>query len=279
MAIRHWDAESTYSEGSTVIYGGTIYISRGDMNKGHVPTSQVETRVWWAKVEGGSQPEGSDAYTDIIGDGVSRTYNIQHDLGNSDVFVQMRYNDSTRQFTDARIFVLDDNNIRIDTYEPLPVDSVVVFIASVKKDKDGTISTVIGDGVSTVFEIEHGFASYNFFASIRDVASGMFVRAKVKAETPFKAVIEFTSPPPENGVQVILMHILSSGNTGDRYIHTQDTESDVWVIRHNMAKFVAVQVFDEDGVELAGVITQDYGSLCVVKVEFNHPHKGFAVVI
>ena len=274
MAIRFWYPEVMYGNGSTVIYDGTIYISRGDENRGHVPSDNTGSRVWWSKIEGGGSSGGSGKFVDLIGNGRDTVYTIQHGLGTSDVFYTMRYNDNQRMFTDADVFVIDDNTIRVETYEPLETDSIVIIITPLMNEL--TVTKTIGNGRDNEFIIEHNFGTFNYFVSVRDLRTGLFVKTNVFALDAMRAKITFTNPPAEYSLHVVLTTTMRVSE-GSQNVYSF-SNSDTWVVQHNLGRIVMIQAFDSNGTELTGNIRQDVYTLNSAIVEFNEPKTGFVVV-
>ena len=274
MAIRFWYPEVMYGNGSTVIYDGTIYISRGDENRGHVPSDNTQSRVWWSKIEGGGSSGGTNKYVDIIGNGRDTVYTIQHGLGTSDVFYTMRYNDNQRMFTDADVYVIDDNTIRVETYEPLETDSIVIILTPLMNEL--SVAKTIGNGRDTEFIIEHDFGTFNYFASVRDLRTGLFVKTNIYALDSMRTKITFTTPPAEFSIHVVLTTTMKvSEGTQNVYPFTN---SDTWVVQHNLGRIVMIQAFDNSGTALTGNIRQDIYTLNSAIVEFSEPVSGFVIV-
>ena len=99
MAVPFWDASLEYSEGSTVVYDGTLYISTAGPNIGNVPVDETgEQSVFWDMVKGsgGGGGGGSGTISEIpttsrlIGNGVDKQFTIRHNLGTREVFVVTR---------------------------------------------------------------------------------------------------------------------------------------------------------------------------------------------
>lgn len=277
MAIRHWYPEVMYGNDSTVMYDGTIWISRADENKGHVPNDTTESRVWWSKVEGSGSGSDEDytRFVDIIGDGESTVYLINHGLGCADVFYSMRFNDSYRQYTDADVYVVDDNILRVETYAPIPVDSVVITVGKAVQRR---FSEVIGDGESTEFELVHNFGTYDYFISVLNLTNSLYVRATVVATTPTKAVISFTTPPAKDSIRVVLSPNLRDYIDGEAVVIHVDTPSKVWEGVHDLGRMVQIQAFDENGIELTGNIIQDFPSLNKATIRYNNALTGYMVI-
>ena len=274
MAIRFWYPEVMYGNGSTVIYDGTIYISRGDENRGHVPSDTTASRVWWSKIEGGGSSGGSGKYVDIIGNGTDTVYTVQHGLGTSDVFYTMRYNDNQRQFTDADVYVIDDNTIRIETYEPLETDSVVIIITPLMNEM--SVAQTIGNGRDTEFIIQHNFGTFNYFSSVRDLRTGLFVKVNTFAIDAFRTKLVFNSPPQSYSMHVVLTTTMRVSE-GNQNVYSF-SNSDTWNVQHNLGKIVMIQAFDNSGTELTGNVRQDVYTLNSAIIEFNEPKTGFVVV-
>ena len=277
--IPEWDPATEYHNNSVVVYGNTMYISKADYNKGVNPALESSTRWWETVGNGGGTGDYSKKYIDVLGDGVNSVFRVRHALGSEDIFYTMRSLTSTFElsegmFVDADVTVEDANTVNVRFYEPIPENSIMITIGTGLNE--GSFTTTIQSATETEFEITHNFATKDFFASFREPDTGRIVKADVYAITPNKAKIVLSAPPVD-GLHVVLSPNACDYVTLHKYYFEQESPSNRWEIHHNMGIPVQVQVFDDDGNELTGRVTQNSNLLDVV-IEFNHAHTGYAVV-
>lgn len=146
----------------------------------------------------------------------------------------------------------------VDTHAPRPKD-----VAIVSDTKNGVVeisqkgiqgpqgergpSIVIGSGAPT---IDDGVINDLYF----DTESDQFWGPKGELGWPSEP---FFSP---------------SATT--RYIHTQPSSSDTWVINHNLGGYPSVTVVDSASTVVLGEVT--YISTSQIRVSFSAPFSGFA---
>ena len=87
-------------------------------------------------------------------------------------------------------------------------------------------------------------------------------------DTPNQVVIDQDAPN-----QVIVRTGGSAGNTR-RYVHSQATPSDTWVITHTLGGKPSVTIVDSADTYVIGEVT--YNSTSQVTVSFTAPFSGFA---
>ena len=274
MAIPEWSPDVEYGYQSTVVYEGKLYISNAGGNLDKPPASED---LWWTPIASGGGGSGTVAsdnvFVAIVGDGTSTSFTIEHDLATEYVTVSLRYSDE-RRFVRTTAYVVDDSHVKVTFRHPPAKDGIVVLIASYLASKDA-ITTTIGDGASTSFTIEHGWGTYNVFSQLRMVTTGLLVEADVTAVDPSHVRIDFAMPPESDSIAVCLAPCIPQGGA-DRYVHTQTTPSDEWLINHGLNRFVAVYTASLDGEEMNGWVKQDMTTLDSVTIRFSEPVTGIA---
>lgn len=72
-------------------------------------------------------------------------------------------------------------------------------------DGEGRFVAVIGNGTDTVIDVEHGLGTYDLFTTIRTNDSDRrYVETKMTAVSDTTLRLEFTEPPAENGMVVVI---------------------------------------------------------------------------
>lgn len=121
-AIPEWEEGVTYKLKSTVILRHILYQSIQDDNTGHNPGTEGD---WWVQVSS-SGGGGGSAYTEVIGDGVTKVFQIDHNL-NSRFYVINLINNVTGHNIGADVETIDGNSVRI-TFSTAPVNGGVNVI-------------------------------------------------------------------------------------------------------------------------------------------------------
>lgn len=147
--IADWVKGISYDEGSIVLHNHVLFVSMADYNLGHEPylRSQSETEhmsremSWWLPIRGQGSEDGMDCSTlyDIIGGPTEideptqmYAYDVFHHFNTRNLFVTARTYDPTganRSYIfDALYDMTDPKKVRVLTKEPLPLNSVIVYI-------------------------------------------------------------------------------------------------------------------------------------------------------
>lgn len=275
MAIPEWDDTTVYGQQSTVVYEGIVYISTINNNTGKVPS--LEDMYWTPLASqgtgGGAGASSRDTFVAYIGDGVSTTIDVEHDLGSENVFVELRLADERRQVRTTTV-VLDEDTVRVSFKHAPPVNGIVILIGKVESSPDAIV-TVVGDGINNTFTIEHDWGTYNIFSQFRDVQSGELVFADVTYVDPSHVQIGFSLPPDPDSIVFYMAPCIPSASI-DRCTYTQRVPSDVWVINHGLNRIVAVYTMTLDGEEMNGWVKQDITTLDSVTIRFSEPVTGIA---
>lgn len=121
-SILTWDAGTTYAQNGMVIYSGKIYTSLVSGNVGKTPSTSPDA---WKVLDTDTKPT---VFTKTIGDGVSSSITVTHNLDSQDVFVALRdVTDNT--FVDALITAVSVNEVKFSFTEPPATDSLVAIIS------------------------------------------------------------------------------------------------------------------------------------------------------
>lgn len=121
-SILTWDAGTTYTQNGMVIYSGKIYTSLVNGNVGKTPSTSPDA---WKVLDTDTKPT---VFTKTIGDGVSSSITVTHNLDSQDVFVALRdVTDNT--FVDALITAVSVNEVKFSFTEPPATDSLVAIIS------------------------------------------------------------------------------------------------------------------------------------------------------
>ena len=166
-------------------------------------------------------------------------------------------------------------------YNPAEDDGTHWMLVQGMGGSGGSAVRVIGDGTSKSFSVQHGFGTYNVVAVFRRTDGERdYVDARYSAESLASIRVEFTEPPSENGIVVIMFCAGQQAEypNGKGTVYAQATASDTWYIEHNFNSNVIVQTYGTDGHSITGQVVQgaDRNS---VTVTFSEPLAGMALVI
>ena len=137
----------------------------------------------------------------------------------------------------------------------------------------------IGDGKKTTYSITHNFGTKDLFVTLREKSTGAIVDATVTVTRPGAIRVDFTEPPASNSIILTISPAIPAVPT-EEDVRTQEilTDTTVWRMDHNLGRIVTAQAFNQNGVELVGVVKQDVATLNSVTIEFNQPVRGTMVV-
>lgn len=274
MAVPQWENGRTYSKDSTVIYNGTIYISLMDDNLNNDPDLDNGA---WAVIQGGAGGSSDCCFITMVGDGENTDYEVTHNLGTINLFIQLRTNDSARRYVEAAVRAMDSNTVKV-TFTSPPAENGIIMIMSKADRTNSVYCEAIGNGTDSVYTVTHNLGMYNFFWELRTNDDRReYVDATVTALSPTQARIEFKYPVETDAVQVMIAPCIASRWAG-RWVHAQLDPMDVWTIDHDLTRMVSIQLFGPDGTVIEGEVRQDMRNLDSVTVLFSEPVRGLAVL-
>ena len=135
-----------------------------------------------------------------IGNGSSRHITIPHELGTSEVVVQL-YDIATGEQVDANVFAATMSTVTLAFDTPPPVNSLRVNIMAF-----GTrYAYTIGDGDSTTIVVNHGLNTTNILTQLYDVATGEQVDTNIFATDANSVTLEFQDPPATDSLKVVIV--------------------------------------------------------------------------
>jgi hypothetical protein len=133
-------------------------------------------------------------YTQTIGDGSNSNIAVNHGLGSRDVAVTIRNADSPYEFIEAATYATSLNKITLDFSSAPSANSIV---ASVFLPLDGySYSRIVGDGTTSVFEINHNLNTRDVAIIVRDTESPYgFIKPYWEATTANTVSVAFEAAP------------------------------------------------------------------------------------
>lgn len=274
LAIRPWENDVEYPKDATVIYDGTIYISLNDGNLNNDPSMD---EMNWSRIQGAEGGADDGVFTTMVGDGVNTEYTIQHNLGTLNYFVQLRRNDSTRMFVNAKVSAINMNEVKVEFTNPPMENGIILMLVPGDRTRSVYCET-IGNGADSEYIVTHNLGMYNFFCELRkNNADREYVSATVSAISPTQARIVFEYPVATDGITVMIAPAIPTGWEG-RWIHAQLDPSTEWVVDHDLTRMVSVQTYSSEGYLIYGTVKQDMDMLDTVTIRFSQPVSGYAVL-
>lgn len=147
-----------------------------------------------------------------------------------------------------------------------------------------TYTEIIGDGINTVYEIEHGLNTANLFTSIKSF-DGTYVDAAVKATSLNTIEVTFNRPPAFDEPKTVIVspgaYGVSSGGEGGWGGYTRRfTSAEVWTIKKREvigapSRYLTVQVLDSNNHMMMAQIEQNNTEIII---RFNEATAGTVVL-
>lgn len=174
---------------------------------------------------------------------------------------------------------IQDANIDVDPLTDTPGDWWVpvqtasdLAVGSVR-----SLTSFIGNGTDTVYEIYHGFNTWNLFVTARTNASPSHIVGVVTEVIDANQVrIHTTSPPGTTGLIVTVMAV-TEASAGDMLVYSQTEPANEWRVQHNFGTWAFVQVYSSDGNQLMADVVQSQ-DLNSVKIGFGSAKTGMVVL-
>ena len=103
-------------------------------------------------------------------------------------------------------------------------------------DEDGNFVTMVGDGVNTEYTVTHNLGTLNYFLELRtNDSERRYVRARVRAMDSNTVTVDFTTPPAENGIILIMAKADRTASVHCEPIgNGRDTE---YIVTHNLGMY------------------------------------------
>lgn len=135
-----------------------------------------------------------------IGNGHSRLITIPHELGTSDVIVQV-YDIATGEQVDTNVFAATLSTVTLSFLTPPPVNSLRVNITAF-----GTrYAFTIGDGESTTIVVNHNLHTTNVLVQLYDAETGEQVDTNIYASDSNSVTLEFGEAPAVDALRVVIV--------------------------------------------------------------------------
>jgi hypothetical protein len=142
-----------------------------------------------------------DYHSQTIGNGSNSSFEINHGLGSRDVVVTLRNANADYDFVEAATFATSSNKVTLD-FSAAPLANSIV--ASVFLPLEGfSYSKIVGDGSSSVFEINHNLNSRDVAIIVRDTEAPYgFVKPYWEATTANAVSVAFEVAPESSSKEI-----------------------------------------------------------------------------
>lgn len=271
MAIGEWSPTRIYREDSTVIYGGTLYISISNLNVNNEPSEDSE--YWTVVMGGGGGGSGTMASVSIVfGNEEDTSYTIAHKFNTYDFLYSLRTNDSTHRYVDATVYASDRNHATFQLTRPPGINGLVANIAkcSGRGPAEDMSKTIRFEEASTVWDIDNDWEYPVFIQTYTWDDEGQYydeIKGDVTQppETQFTPVsVEFMEP--RNGIAIMVR--------SDMQIPFENT--DQVIIPHGESnQLFAVQMYDATEGMITGDVAQRNGT---ITISFDRQRTGWVVL-
>ena len=182
------------------------------------------------------------AFFQTLGDGVTESFTINHNLGTRDVFVSTRDASSPYASFITGWEALDSNNITLTFDGPPSSSSVRVSVyaalaGSSFPDLEGTTYVaLIGDGLALTIPVIHSLGTDNVFVQVRNAVSPYEVlNVAWEATSANITTFYFDSAPAEDSIKVFIYSSVIgvpttslSGLTDVNYVNPDDNDILAW---------------------------------------------------
>jgi hypothetical protein len=136
----------------------------------------------------------------VIGNGQSHSITIPHELGTSDVIVQL-YNLATGEQVDANVFAATMSTVTLvfDTAPSLNSLRAVITAFGTRH------AFTIGDGDATTIVVQHNLGTTNILTQLYDSATGEQVDTNIYATDSNSVTLTFQDPPATDSLRVVIV--------------------------------------------------------------------------
>ena len=290
MAIPAWSAEETYTTGSTATRGQALYISVQPDNIGHDPLTDTASD-WWIPIQTEADlAVGSvRTVTHLIGNDTDTSYEIYHGFNSWNVFVSARTNAEPSLLVDARVEVIDPNQITVSFTNPPGETGYMVTVMAVTGASGGDTMVYTQSEASTEWNINHNWGTWCIVQTY-DSEGDQMMADVVQSQDLNSIKISFGSA--KTGAAILISGggfdntstISGTGRArtvslGAARMVRLNEASGTWVIQHDKGRLVVVQIYDESGNEIKADVIQDMATLNSVTIRFSRAVSGTAVIV
>lgn len=148
----------------------------------------------------------NNSYAQIVGDGSSSTFVINHNFGTRDIFVQCRNNSSPYENINVRWEATTADTVTLDFSTVPASNSIRVNIyASVGVTGPSAYAQTIGNGSSTSYTIDHNLQTRDIVVAARNTASPYeVIEVNWQATNDNQITVLFSTPPSNNSTRIIV---------------------------------------------------------------------------
>lgn len=148
----------------------------------------------------------NNSYAQIIGNGSSSTFVINHNFGTRDIFVQCRNNSSPYENINVRWEATTADTVTLDFSTVPASNSIRVNIyASVGVTGPSAYAQTIGNGSSTSYTIDHNLQTRDVVVAARNTASPYeVIEVNWQATNDNQITVLFSTPPSNNSIRIIV---------------------------------------------------------------------------
>lgn len=138
---------------------------------------------------------------------------------------------------------------------------------------------MFGNGTDTEYIVSHGLDTYDILFSVRttnDAREYVFPRVQAISKNQVKVFVD--SPPGTNGMVINIIPAKSQKKTLDVEIYEFAEPAEEWFIPNDAEMGAFVQMYDMDGDNLMGDITEPTSDFNPIVIEYSGQRTGWAIV-
>ena len=268
MAIPTWREGTIYNQDSTVLAGTKLFISLVDGNVDIDPFDDTE-HEYWTEISGSGGGGGGSTVngkTIVFGNASDTEYELVHNLSTYDFIWSLRTTNEPREYVQARIQAINRTKVKVLLTNPPGINALTLNLVALRS----SVSPTVVDDV-TIIEPSETWTYANdtgnplFIQTFDENGNQIYGDISQYSYNDFNPVItRFTTP--QNGHLIVIK---------SPYVY-EFTDSDTWIISHNLGMLVGVQCFDDTDGQITGNVVQNTNS-CVIT--FAERKTGYAVVV
>jgi hypothetical protein len=172
-------------------------------------------------------PSNVNQYSITIGDGIRSSYDILHNLNNTNVVVQV-FDATTNEMVFTEVVILSPTECRIVFNDPIAVNSYRIVVMT--GYNASSFTSFVGNGADTSFTVNHNLSSQNVIVQVYDRYTNELVYPSISNVSLNQTVISFGDPVAADAFKVVIMGTLptpASLATNSTYASTHSAGWDI----------------------------------------------------
>lgn len=291
-AIPEWSETKTYLINSTVVCDEEIFISVKNDNIGHYPTSDLNSE-WWVSARGtkGNIEGKVRCYLSYMGNGRDKDIVVNHNFGTMNLYHMVRTNTVPSRFVLVNAEATTDKKMTFRFTEPPQQNEFVTMIMAISSETGGSIVQYVQTDPSAEWVINHNMSSAMLVQVFGLDGDQMFADIQ---QSPDRNTVTLSFGSPVSGYAILATAVeqpgepttLLKGAGKGRVVNIAgapsvalENASGTWVLKHDRARMVMIQVYDLTGDQVFVDVQQDPNTLDTITVNFTSKLSGTIVIV